>query len=174
MFTLAIWWLGILVESVVLLRGIRNRNIAKYPFFYVYIASVCASDLLLYFIYTFDRASYQNWTRGTEVLNLVLGCGIVLEIFRHVLAPYPGAERSARIVGLIVLALIFCFAAIYPSLSTEPSHVQVTKVEIERDFLTAQAILLFVLLGVISYYGITIGKTLRGVIAGYGLWLGRA
>ncbi|MGA8766584.1 MAG: hypothetical protein WB559_06170 [Candidatus Acidiferrales bacterium] len=45
-------------------------------------------------------------------------------------------------------------------------------VRLQRDFLTAQAILLFGLLQVITYYGISMGRNLKGMILGYGQALG--
>ena len=42
---------------------------------------------------------------------------------------------------------------------------------IERDVRTVQAIFLFMILAVISYYRIPIGKNLKGMISGYGLYI---
>jgi len=170
MMNLIIWWSGILLESLVLYRGFRAKILSKYQFFYVYIASLLLADSSLYFIYTLNRASYEKWNWAAGFLNLVLGCGILLEIFKHVLAPYAGAERFARIAGLAAFGAIFCFAIFHPVVP-DVAKVGARNAALEKDFLTVQAILLFGILGVVSYYGIEMGRNLRGMICGYGLCL---
>jgi len=46
-----------------------------------------------------------------------------------------------------------------------------TDVELERDLRSVQAMFLFGLLGVISYYRIAIGKNMKGMILAYGLYI---
>jgi hypothetical protein len=170
MMTLIIWWGGILLEFLVLFRGFRAKIVSKYAFFYVYIASLLLADTSLYFVYVMSRSSYEKWNWATGFLNLVLGCGILLEIFKHVLSPYAGAERFARIAGLAAFAAIFCFAILHPGLS-DAAKLGARNAGLEKDFLTVQAILLFGILGVVSYYGIAMGKNLKGMVCGYGLCL---
>lgn len=170
--TLIIWWAGIALESLVILRAIRGRHLIKYPFFYTYVASVLFWDVLLYVIYVTAPSLYPGWSRNSELLNIILGYGIILEIFKHVLSPYPGAERFSRIAGLIVIAVVFCIAIIYPFMMPGGIPGPATKAEIERDFFTVQAIFLFSILGVVFRYGIAIGRNLKGMIFGYSLCLG--
>jgi len=169
-----IWWLGIVVEFMILWRALGNRSLLKYPFFYLYVASAGFCDVWLYVLSTGSELTYRIWSERAEILNLVLGYGIVLEIFRHVLSRYPGAERFARIVGIIVFVLIFCFAVIYPLASTASGTTgpALRKITIERDFLTVQAIFFLGILSIISYYGLEAGRNIRGMMLGYGVWLG--
>lgn len=171
MLTLAMWWACILAEGLVVFRAFPAKLLPKYPFFYTYAASVLVCDVLLYTVYTFSPVKYPAWVRGTEFLNILLGCGIILEIFKHVLSPYAGAERFARIAGVAVFAAIFCFGVFYPM---APGTIQApsTYVELKRNLLTAQAILFFAVLAVISYYRTAMGKNVKGMILGYGMWLG--
>jgi hypothetical protein len=43
---------------------------------------------------------YYEWYWPTQFAILVAGCGVILEILRHVLEWYPGAERVARLASL--------------------------------------------------------------------------
>ena len=113
MLSVLIWWACILLESLILLRGWRERTLAKYPFFYLYMASLFLSDGPLYVVYRLNPAIYPQWNWAAGFLNIVLGCGILLEVFRHVLAPYPGAEKLARTAGLAIFGVVFCSATIY-------------------------------------------------------------
>jgi hypothetical protein len=172
MLSLLIWRAAILLEVLLLLRGFRGKTLARYPFFFTYIAYALADDISGYMQYWLKGwAYYMTWFWLGEYLALIIGCGIIIEIFRCVLSPYPGAERFARIAGLATFGAIFCFAVIYPLLMPAGSHAG-TMFELERDLRTVQAIFLIGLFGIIQYYGIAIGKNMRGMILGYGLYVG--
>jgi hypothetical protein len=162
--------IGILVETLIVFRGLQGKLLRRFPFFYAYIISTWAFDVPLYVLYSVGSPLYARWFWTVQFVTLVLGYGILLEIFTHVLSPYSGAERFARRIGLIILGAIFVFAFVYPHLFPQTSVS--TSFELERDFRTIQAILLFGIVGVISYYGITVGKNMKGMILGYGLYIG--
>jgi hypothetical protein len=172
MFTVLIWWVGVFLESLILLRGWRERTLARYPFFYLYIASLLLSDGPLYFVYRLNPAIYPQWNWTAGFLNIVLGCGILLEVFRHVLAPYPGAEKFARTVGLVVFGIVFCSATIYLFAFPGSFGPRMVHTHLERNFLAIQALFLFGLVWIVRYYGILMGKNLRGMVLGYGLCVG--
>lgn len=159
------------MESLVLFRGFRGRLISKYPFFYAYISSVLVSDVVLYFIYALHGASYARWKWGFTFIDLIFGYGIILEIFKHVLSAYPGAERFARVMGLVIFGAIFCFVLAYP-LWVPGTARSASTIDLQRDFWTVQAIFLFAIFGVVSYYRIPLGRNLKGMTFGYGLCLG--
>ena len=173
MATVIIWWAAIALEALLVVRSVQAALLKRYPFFFAYVISVLLCDSLLYWIYKCKpEEQYLSWARNTEVLNLVLGYGIVLEIFRHVLSQYPGAERFARLAGVSVFTIIVSVALIYALVSPGTTGVQAARVELERNFLAVQAIFLFGILGVIYYYGLQVGENIKGMIVGYGIWLG--
>jgi hypothetical protein len=174
MVSTTILWATILLECAILFRGFRGRVLSKYLLFYIYIFCVLGASVPGYFLYSLyasDSPLYRDWYWGAQLTTLVVAYGILLEIFKHVLSPYPGAERFARVVGLFVLGVIFCFALVYPLLMSQHSSPG-TIVEFERDLRTVQAIFLFAVMAVVSYYGIAIGRNMRGMIFGYGLYIG--
>ncbi|MGA8012613.1 MAG: hypothetical protein WB949_09320 [Candidatus Acidiferrales bacterium] len=172
MLGLTIWCCGIVLEALLLFRGFRAKLFSRYPNFYMYVLSLFLSDGLLFFVYFSSRGSYEKWSWYGGFIILFLGCGILLEIFRHVLSPYAGAEKFARIAGLALSGAVLCFAFVYPMVAPNVSVARNLFVRLQRDFLTAQAILLFGLLQVITYYGISMGRNLKGMILGYGQALG--
>ena len=172
MLSLAIWWVAMSMETSLLIRGVYQRTVTKYPFFFLYLGSVLLSDVVLYYIYRAHPSLYSGWSRQSEVLNIVLGYGILLDIFSNLLSRYPGAERLARVSGLIVFTLILATALLFPLISPVTQNVHLRYSVVERDFLGVQAVFFFGVLGIISYYQIAPGKNIRGMIAGYGLWLG--
>jgi hypothetical protein len=172
MLSLIIWQAAILLEALVLFRGLRAKLFSRYPNFYIYVLSLFLSDGLLYLVYLFKPAAYQKWAWYPGFLILFLGCGILVEIFRNVLSHYAGVEKFARIGGFAVLGGVLCFAVLYPIFGSSGSAAHVLYVRLQRDFLMVQAILLFGLLQLISYYGIFMGRNLKAMIFGYGQCVG--
>jgi hypothetical protein len=172
MLSLIIWWSAIMIEALLLLRGWRAKLFSRYPNFYIYVLSLFLSDGLLYVVYLLKPAAYQKWAWYPGFLVLFLGCGILVEIFRHVLSPYAGVEKVARFGGFAVLGAVLVFAILYPMLGLSGSAAHVLYVRLQRDFLVVQAILLLGLLQLISYYGVSMGRNLKGMIFGYGQCIG--
>ena len=168
MVWLLVWAVGLLIRLVALFRGLRAKILARYPFFYVYLLSTFVADLITFILWRFSQASYQNSYWILQFLTLLIGCGIVLEAFRHVLSPYRGAEKFATAVGLFTFGAIFCFAIAYRLVVSSPDRALF---ELERNVRTVQALFLSGILMVVSYYRIPIGKNLKGMISGYGLYI---
>lgn len=99
MLSLLIWWAGILLEGLVLLQGLRAKLVTRYSAFYLYILVMFLSDGLLYPLYRVDVQSYNKWSIFGGYITLFLGCGLILEIFRHALGHYAGAEKIAKMAG---------------------------------------------------------------------------
>ncbi len=163
--------LGTAVELSLLVQGLRVRLLPRYYFFYTYIGSVIIGSAILIPIVLRAPELYQKWYWPLQLATLVTGYGILLEILNHVLAPYPGADRFARISGLAAFGLIFCFAVITPIVMPRLSAGTVIKFEFERDLRSIQALFIFGLLALIFYYGIPIGKNMKGMLLGYGLYI---
>jgi len=162
---------GILLECMLLVRALQKRLLRRYAYFYSYAVSVLIGTVLLSVIRVVHPSSYPTYYWSAQFVTLLFGYGILLEIIQHVLSPYPGAERFARLAGVGLLAGILCFALVYSRVAPGSSHSHIV-VEFERDLRTVQTLLLFSLLGVISYYGIPIGRNMKGMILGYGLYVG--
>jgi hypothetical protein len=172
MVSLIIWRAGIFLELLVAYRFLRTRTLLRYPFFFAYIAISLLADTSGYIhFYLAGPALYSQWYWVKQIVTLIAGYGILLEIQKHVLSPYPGAERFARNAGIVAFGLVFCFAVVYTSMMPAWS-VAGTTVEFERALRTVQAVFLFGILGVIAHYRIEIGKNMRGMIFGYGLYIG--
>jgi hypothetical protein len=172
MLTMTMWCCGVVLEALLLYRGIRSKLVSRYINFYVYSLVLFLSDVLLYPLYASKSPAYDRWNWYAGFLILFLGCGIILEVFRHALCAYPGAERFARTAGTIVFGAIFGFAILYPIWQPTPKVAEALYLVVQRDFLVVQAILLIVLLQVISYYSIATGRNLKGMILGYGQCVG--
>ena len=73
-------------------------------------------------------------------------------------------------IRCIALA-VHLVTAVKLSLCAAP-RVLTLYIVVQRDFLFTQALILLVLLQVISYYGIAMGRNLKGMVLGYGQCIG--
>ena len=170
MLPTVIWISGLLLRSLILIRGFQSQFIGKYLWFYSYIAAGFSADAIMYFVLRFFPHLYGDFYWAFQFATLALGCGVILEIFEHVLAGYPGADRFARLMLLATFVVIFLFALIYP-LASRRTSTGTFYVELERDVRTAQILFLVVILAVIFHYIIPLGRNMRGMMWGYGLYL---
>jgi len=166
---LVLWWVCILLESLILFRAVTTRILRTYPFFCVYLSCVLAGDVLLFWLYRFSTASvYRHvyWTK--EFICVLAGYCVVVEIVQRALASCEGLKRFAAYVGLVVFAFIVGFTALQ-GLVQRSSEILLSSVEVERNLRSAELVFLALLVAMISYYGIPMGQDLKGIIIGYGL-----
>jgi len=161
--------LGLLLEFSLLGRGLQTRLIKRYYFFYLYVASVIFFTAVMILANWTAPSLYDRWYWPLQLGTLVTGYGILLEIVNHVLAPYPGAERFARFSGLGAFGVILTFALLAPLVA--PHWSRGTIIEFERDLRSVQAVFICGVLAVIFYYGIGMGRNMKGMIMGYGLYI---
>ncbi|MGH9687408.1 MAG: hypothetical protein ACRD5K_09975 [Candidatus Acidiferrales bacterium] len=171
---LMLLWIGSGISKgfafCILWRALRTSTIRKYPYFYAYIASTLTS-ILLPIVYLVDRPSYDRWYWPIQFGTLVLGCGVIVEIFQQVLSPYPGAKRFAKLTAFTAFGGLFCLAIAYALFHLDPSTAA-AGIELERNVRALQAIFLFAVLGIIFGYAIPVGRNIRGMIVGYGGYIG--
>ena len=159
---------GLLLQLGILVQGLREKLLARYSFFYAYVFCTFAATALALVLWRVALASFQRSYWILQFATLLIGCGIILEIFRHVLSPYRGAEKFAMATGLFIFGAVFCFAIVYRLIVPSPGR---TLFELERNVRTVQAVLLFGILVVVSYYNVPLGKNIKGIVAGYGLYI---
>jgi hypothetical protein len=171
MTALLLWSAGIALESVILFRSLKCRLFAHYPLFCAYVVVVWSSSIALWPIYRFHPAWYESFFWAKQFLNLLVGFGVLFEIVQKSFQRYPGAKAFATTVLAAMLAVLCGYFAIrllptpFPSASENFS-------DLERDIRAVQALTLCGVLVLISYYRIDVGRNLRGIIAGLGLYVG--
>ncbi len=172
MLSQLIMWISIALELVLLVIGVRSRLAHRFPVFYGYIAFVMSQDLVSFFALQSSGAVYKGVYWVTEFLGLVLGSLVVFEIYKVSLAAYPGAARMARnalaFVFLTALAKGLADATASPAVWLTAS----TALEIERALRAVQAAAILALVALFLLYSIPFGRNLRGILLGYGFFVG--
>jgi hypothetical protein len=170
MLSQAIWWSSIALETVLLVRGFRGRLASRYPFFYAYLAFVLFEDLSSLIVYRWNPKLYGYSYWATEFLGVVIGCGVVLEVYRIGLLQYPGAARMARNVLMFVFALASTKALV--AASHDPKGwLDVNTLQVEGTLRSVQGAFLVALVALFLFYSIPFQRGLRGILLGYGLFV---
>jgi hypothetical protein len=161
--------IGIALELTLLVRGVQQGLIRRYPAFYSYIGFVLAADILVSSV-SFSKHVYLYFYWTTEFLGLVLGCLALLEFYRSALASYPGTARIARaLLGLLfVVAMI---KTVIKTLNVYEWWFYATPVQVEGLLRVCQLLAILLLTVLFLFYSIPFGKNLRGILIGFGLYL---
>lgn len=166
---LLLWLAGIALESLLVMRALASGWFKKYPFFFIYLTSVFLQDLFFLAVYNFNFRYYTPLYWGGEFFSVLMGCAVSWEIFHLVLARYPGAGRMARNVLLwaLIMAIIKGLTELWTGETSWPS----TAVELERNLRAIQAVSLIILTVLCFYYVVPIARNMKGIFAGYGLFI---
>jgi len=171
MLTQTLWWTTNALMGFLVFRSLRGRFFWKYLIFYIYLSHVLALELVRFLIYDFRPKAYGNFYWHTEFLSVAIGYCVIWEIYDRALESYPGPLRMARL--LVTATFVLVVAKVFSTAVSDSGWVLAEGVgELERNLRTVQAVLLVVVLAVVSYYMIPIGRNLRGIILGYGFYIG--
>src|SRR6202050_3031202 len=163
-----IWLAGILVEFVILARAIQCKMFGKYSIFYSYVASVLGVSV---FLYAAPQPLYNALYWPLDFVTMVLGCGVIVEISRHVFAQHISLERFVRWTAITVFGAMFVVFAIHAFLLPHWKPAA-NPADLERDLRVVQALALMTMVFLTGYYGIEIGKNMKGMILGFGVYVG--
>jgi len=170
MLSLILWLTALALQSALLLRAFQKHLLKPYRFFYFYLGWAFISSLLLLpFYYLWPKTyGYAYW--GTEYFSLLVGCGVVWEAYKVGLARYPGTARMARNVlpFLFILTITRVFVKAWNSPNWIPAK---TTLETELDLRIVQLALLAGLVVLFASYAIPLGRNLKGIVYGYGLFV---
>ena len=171
MLTQLLWWLGMALELALLLRAVKHDLLKAFPVFYTYVAYVLVESLVRFYVFVEFPAAYGLSYWVTQLGSVLLGYGVVWEICRQALARYSGTFRMARGAIVLIFVIVIC-KVVGSSLGSEGWSLAQTTAELERDFRTVQAFLILAIVGLLVHYRIEIGRNLRGMIWGYGFFIG--
>jgi hypothetical protein len=161
---------GLLLELVIVVRSIQCKSFGKYPVFYAYIASVLCADLFLLIAYAIATPSaWLYW--GVEIATVALGCGVIPEISRYVFARQISLDHFVRWTAVVTFGTVFFVFAIHAYFLPDWKPAA-NPAELERQLRVAQALALMSIVFLTGYYGVEIGKNMKGMILGFGVYVG--
>jgi len=170
MVTQLVWWIAIALEALLLFRLVKEKVVGTYPFFFFYITYILSMDVASFYWDRVRPASYAKFYWLTEVFSVVLGYGVLFEIYRRSLRHHPSVARLARNGLLLVLAVAAAKFAVGTFGSSGESWAFGTK-ELDRNLRYVELALLAVMLVLFSIYRIPAGRNLKGLITGYSFFI---
>jgi hypothetical protein len=169
MVSSAIWLAGLILEAALIGRAIQGRFLGRYALFYSYLAVVFLRGATLLPIDRWWPQAYPRAYWYSQFFVFVLGCGVLWEIYRSALSPYPGAARMAQ--NVLPFLFVIAFSRVFVKAWNGPSWLPgATSLETERDLRVVQTALLAGLVALLIYYSVPLGKNLKGMILGYGFF----
>jgi hypothetical protein len=165
-----IWVLGILLEGLLLFRSWRARHFLKFPFFFSYVGFVLVQSAIRYCVNKFYPSQYANVYWCTEFVGVVAGCAVVLDFYRIALAEFLGVAKLARSALLLAFVATFLRVLLTSGQGTL-GWSPIQTILLARDARFVAIVAIFSLLVLVLYYAIPLGRNLRGMILGYGLFL---
>lgn len=166
----AIWLTALVMEVVLIARAAQARFITRYPLFYTYMSAIFVRDVALFAIFHRFSSLYPRAYWYSQFVLVLLGCGVVWEIYRCALRQYPGVVRMAQ--NVIPFLFVLSFSRVIAKMWESPKWFPgATTLETERDLRFVQAMLLAGLVTLSLYYAVPLGKNIRGIIVGFGFFL---
>ena len=170
MLTMTIWWLAILLEAALLIRGIQEKLVRRFPIFYSYILFVFVEEFLRFTVYRWLSSRYSQVYWATQFLSLIIGSAVIFEIYRVGLRSFPGTARMARYLLLIVFGAVFAKTLANPSGGLFWWFAE-RSLMLERNLRIVQALAILTLVSLFLWYAVPFGKNLKGILFGYGLFI---
>lgn len=170
MLTQTIWWGGILLEFLLLLRGIQTKWVRRFPIFYSYHIFILAQSLVLFPVYRLAYPQYVTAYWICEFVCVLLGSLILLEVYRVALGQYPGTARMARKLLGFVFAMAVAKALVGHSYGAVWWPAK-TYAELDRNLRVVQVFAILAIVVVMVAYAIPRGRHLKGILAGYSLFV---
>jgi len=166
-----IWFATILLELIVIGRGLRGDYFKRYPIFYSYIYFVLLQSIARFTVNRLNEDWYSGVYWFTEFVAIIAGCSVVFEFCRLGLKSYPGVAKMAR-VGLIA-AFLFTFSKVlFTAAEGREGGAPRLMFLLERDIRFVQIAATAILVAIVLLYRLPMSRNLKGIILGYGFYLG--
>jgi hypothetical protein len=168
MFPTILWLTALALENLLLLRAIQGKALKHYRFFYLYLGCISIRDASLMPIYYLWPKTYGYAYWYSQFLIVVLGCGVVWEVYKVALSRYPGAARMAR--NVLPFLFILSISRMLVKGRSGPNWILgSTTLDTERDLRIVQMALLLGLVALFAYYAVPLRRDLKGIVYGFGV-----
>ena len=163
---------GLGLIGLILARSILEHLFTRYVIYYMYLTYVLVQSAGLMILYKLNSGLYARAYWYAEFIGVILGCGVIWEIYSQTLKPYAGVERFARY--LLLAAILLAVGRVVTRHWGAPASLfsRQPTADLDQTMREIQAIFLLLILGLLVYYSIPLGKNLKGMIAGYVLYIG--
>ena len=169
--TKILWICPLLCQAAIVAVMLRRRLVHVFPVFFSYTAVVFSREFILLFL-TYPGSPYRLVYWCGEILAVLLGLGVIVEVLRHVLEPLPSLSfvlNSIWFFGFIVAAtamLMFFLTRGGAGADRVSEFIMLG----ERSARFLQASLLIVVVALMARLGLTWHHDSVGIVAGFGIY----
>lgn len=167
-----ILFLNIILELGLICRLLVNSCWKRYLWLFVYLCfTLIAMDITMFAIFRLNPGFYGRFYWECESFSMGLRFVVLWDIFRQSFRRIPALFRTAS-TGLVALALVPLLFSLCAFLSR--GYYQRffhPYFSVERSLDLIQAVLVFGILAAARYYGVCLGRNIRGIAVGLGTYL---
>ncbi len=157
--------LVLLLEVLILWRGLRSRLWQAYPFFYVYLSLVFIRSVAVFGLAEVRFSAFPIVYWISESVIVILRFFVIWEVFRKI---FSSALAVRRVVGqLFTILLAGLVAALF--LASESPGLFFPDLERKAGFV--QAALLMAIFLLARYYAVPLGRNIWGMALGLGMYV---
>jgi hypothetical protein len=161
------------LEAVILWRVLKHCAIRSYPYFSAYVLFDAASNLLLVATVVFWRHLFVPFYSAAELISVLTGFLIIWEVLRTVFPAGSTLHSLARnmLLGLSVLLIPSILAMGWRQANLIRFSYQYVPPVFIQYLTLLQAVLLSAVAALIAYYRVPLGRNIRGIVFGFGVYL---
>ena len=175
-YTLAgLSYAGLPVHALILVRGVWAKLWRVYPFFYIPLGLSLIGGVSLYWISFRHPDLFFSAYWRVQIVTMLLACGSLVELSTK---GFDTSDKSATAIGRLIRHLVYLVAGgaaliyvLYWRSTPKTKGTQMAMVAFERDFRVTQALILVGLVAAVLYFGIPLGRNLKGMLFGYGIYV---
>ncbi len=168
-FAICVTALSLEVCAVLLL--LRNSLWRKYPFLFAYAIWVLGANSTIFVTDLFFRRDYPIVYWHIDSADIVLRLLVVFEVFRQTFPKNSGLNRTlSKGLGIMALALLMFGCLTFWGYQNDAS-LRSFHLALERSFGFVQAIMILGTLVMARYYGVSVGRNIRGIAFAFGGWV---
>lgn len=169
------WAAALLFQLVLAAVLLVKRMWRRFPFFFAYSVANLLLNAGMFGLYqagSFPRHLYFKFYWANEAIGLILGLGVIYEVFRHLLAPYPALRKLAAQIfyGVVALLVLLGFVVWYSQIVRETFHIQAAFLVMEQAGRVLEVGLLLFLFLFASAFGLHWRQYIFGIALGLGIF----
>lgn len=167
----AIGLAGPVLELWALVLLLRNKLWRVYSRLFAYIVWLLIANSAILITDHLFSSVYPLVYWYIDSADIVLRLLVIWEVFRQIFPRKSGLSKSfSKGLGLIALGLFTLASASLWGYQNYQS-VRSLHLALDRSFGVAQALMILGILIVARYYGVSVGRNIRGIALGFGAWV---
>ncbi len=161
---------GPVLELSALILLMRQSLWRVYPRLFAYIIWLLSANSVILLTDLFFRRSYPIVYWHIDGIDIVLRLLVVWEVFRQTFPRSSGLNRSlSKGLGIIALGLLVVGCATFLD-NANYGGLRPLHLALERSFGFVQALMILGTLLMARYYGVKVGRNIRGIAFAFGAW----